>query len=258
MGAVFSTLMQLRRKSPASFLLAGMLMLYFAKRRRDVQRRRLQRKKQSQKEQSAISSRGMEKRSAKGKGRKRRDPKAMQKVFWRLWPFGKSAKELKETGGEAGAGRLELIAIFAVSMARTWHQNRMVYIKRDLMIATYKRDMDLFKGILFQTAWMSVLSSLIFATHRYLKERLTNVWREKLTAQLHRSYFKGMNYYKLSHLNKSEIDDVEERIVKDPRRFTKGLAAEMEKLSAAMTSGVWFTYKLFTISSLPYALSPLL
>ena len=98
----------------------------------------------------------------------------------------------------------------------------MVYIKRDLMIATYKRDMGLFKGILFQTAWMSVLSSLIFATHRYLKERLTNVWREKLTAQLHRSYFKGMNYYKLSHLNKSEIDDVEERIVKDPSTLYKG------------------------------------
>ena len=31
----------------------------------------------------------------------------------------------------------------------------------------------------------------------------------------------------------------------------------MEKMSAAMTSGIWFTYKLFTISTLPFALSPL-
>jgi ABC-type uncharacterized transport system fused permease/ATPase subunit len=58
-------------------------------------------------------------------------------------------------------------------------------------------------------------------------------------------------------MNKGAIADVEERITRDPRRFCKGLADEMEKLSAALTSGVWFTYKLTTISSLPYAVSPL-
>ena len=105
---------------------------------------------------------------------------------------------------------------------------------------------------------MSVVSSLIFATHRYLKERLGLLWRERLTRELHEKYFHAMTYYKVSHLNKSRITDVEERIVKDPRRFTKALADEMEKISAAMTSGVWFTYKLTAITSLPFAISPLL
>ena len=140
---------------------------------------------------------------------------------------------------------------------RTWHVNRMVYVKRDLMLATYKRNLDLFRRVIVETVLMSVASSLIYATHRYLKERLSLIWREKLTKQLHRKYFTRMNYYRLSHLNRGEIADVEERMVKDPRRFCKSLAEEMEKASAAVTSGVWFTYKLTTISSLPFALAPL-
>ena len=124
---------------------------------------------------------------------------------------------------------------------RTWHVNRMVYVKRDLMLATYKRNVSLFRRVIFETVIMSLLSSLIYATHRYLKERLSLIWREKLTKQLHEKYFTSMNYYRLSHLNRGEIADVEERIVKDPRRFCKSLAEEMEKASAAVTSGLWFT-----------------
>lgn len=141
-------------------------------------------------------------------------------------------------------GRAEIATIFLVSVLRTWHVDRMVYVKRDLMLATYRRDAALFRRVILETARMSVVSSLIFAAHRYLKERLSLLWREKLTKQLHRKYFRSMAYYKLSHLNQGAIGDVEERIVKDPRRFTKALADEMEKLSAALTSGLWFTFAL--------------
>jgi ABC-type uncharacterized transport system fused permease/ATPase subunit len=116
----------------------------------------------------------------------------------------------------------------------------------------------MFKAVMFETVWMSVVASGIYATHKYLKERLSLIWREKLTKQLHQKYFSSMNYYRLSHLNRSEIADVEERMVKDPRRFCKSLAEEMEKASAAMTSGIWFTYKLTTISSFPFAVAPLI
>jgi len=190
-----------------------------------------------------------------GKPKKRRqDP--MAQIIKLLWPFGKSKKQLS-TDPDGKAGQLELLAIFAVSVLRTWHSNRMVFVKRNLMAATYSRDVAAFKGVISETVILSFLSSLIFATHRYLKERLALVWREKLTRKLHRQYFHAMNYYKISHLNESKIADVEERITRDPRRFCKALADEMEKLSAALTSGVWFTYKLTTISSLPYAMSPL-
>ena len=80
-------------------------------------------------------------------------------------------------------------------------------------------------------------ASAIFSCHRYLKERLASLWREKLTKQLHRRYFHAMGYYKLSHLNNQAIPDVSERMVKDPRRFTKALADEVEKISAGITSG---------------------
>ena len=189
----------------------------------------------------------------KKKGRKN----PMTQIFWLLWPFNKSKKDLANDP-DATAGQLELVAIFTISVLRTWHQNRMVYIKRDLMEATYKRNNTMFSRIIQETVVLSVLSSMIFAAHRYLKERLTLVWREKLTKQLHRRYFHAMNYYKISHLNQSKINDVEERMTKDPRRFCKGLADEMEKASAAVTSGIWFTYKLTTISSFPYAVSPLI
>ena len=56
-------------------------------------------------------------------------------IFWRLWPFkfGKVAAE----DPDAFLGAKELIAIFLVSVLRTWHQDRIVYIKRDLLLATY-------------------------------------------------------------------------------------------------------------------------
>ena len=174
-----------------------------------------------------------------------------------MWPFNKSKKQIK-ADPYATSGRFELIAIMGFSVLRTWHVNRMVYVKRDLMLSTYQRSFDTFKQVMFETVWMSIVASGIYATHKYLKERLSLIWREKLTKQLHQKYFTRMNYYRLSHLNRNEIGDVEERMVKDPRRFCKSLAEEMEKASAAMTSGLWFTYKLFTISSLPYALSPIM
>lgn len=216
-----------------------------------LQRRRAQLRRGADKARDGAGSAG-----SAGAERKPRGPDPMLQIFWRLWPFFKSGKELREDP-DARAGGVELVAIFLVSVLRTWHQNRMVYVKRDLMTATYHRDQSMFMGIIRETVVLSVLSSAIFAVHRYLKERLTLVWREKITRQLHRRYFHNMNYYKISHMNKQAISDVEERITRDPRRFCKGLADEMEKLSAALTSGVWFTYKLTTISSLPYAVSPL-
>ena len=51
---------------------------------------------------------------------------------------GKSKKQLS-TDPDGKAGQLELLAIFAVSVLRTWHSNRMVFVKRNLMAATYSR-----------------------------------------------------------------------------------------------------------------------
>ena len=183
------------------------------------------------------------------KKKKSGDP--MLRIFWLLFPFFKK-------NGEESAGRLELICIFIVSCLRTWHSDRMVYIKRDLMSATYMRDNQGFKQVMYQTVILSCLSSVIFSLHRYLKDRLTLVWRIQLTRQLHERFFYDHGYYKISHLNENNIPDVEERITRDPRRFSKGLADEMEKLSAAATSGLWFTYRLTRITSLPYAISPLI
>ena len=87
---------------------------------------------------------------------------------------------------DASVGRMELVLIFLVSVMRTWHQNRMVYIKRDLMEATYKRNTTMFKAVMYETVVLSLVSSGIFAFHRFLKERLAMLWREKLTGQLHR------------------------------------------------------------------------
>lgn len=189
-------------------------------------------------------------KDASGGGKKKRvDP--MARVFWILFPFFKKKHEEQ-------AGKYELIFIFLVSCLRTWHSDRMVYVKRDLMSATYLRDASAFRQVMWQTVILSGLSSVIFSLHRYLKDRLTLVWRIQLTKQLHERFFFDHGFYKVSHLNKNKIPDVEERITRDPRRFSKGLADEMEKLSAAATSGLWFTYRLTTITSLPYAVSPLI
>jgi len=220
-----------------------------------LQQQQLKMKKAAKRKKGSDEEGKKGKRKNKGSGKGGKDP--MMEIFWRLWPFGHDAKALKNDP-DAKTGQMELIAIFAMSVLRTWHQNRMVYVKRDLMQATYQRNQEQFRSVIKQTVFLSILSSIIFATHRFLKERLTLVWRVKLTKQLHRQFFRNMMYYKISHMNQNEIADVEERITKDPRRFCKGLADEMEKLSASLTSGIFFTYKLSTISSPLYAVSPLI
>eukprot|EP00941_MAST-03F_sp_MAST-3F-sp1_P006281 g6281.t1 len=271
MGAVLSKLFSGRGRSryilPAA-LIALLTYYYRARSKRLQQAARKVKQKQLEKEKKALQERvdrnpvsedgkaaAKELKALSLREKRRKGPDPMYTIFKRLWPFGKGSKNRQP---DARAGRLELLAIFAVSIVRTWHQNRMVYIKASLMLATYRRDTRLFQRVILETAGLSLLSSVIFALHRFLKERLTLVWRTKLTRQLHREYFSDQCYYKLSHLNERKITDVEERITRDTRRFSKALADEMEKFSAAATSGVWFTYKLTQITSLPYALSPLM
>jgi ABC-type uncharacterized transport system fused permease/ATPase subunit len=246
MGAQFSALTRTRGAIPI-FLALGLYA--WVRRKENAKKRRALKKKRAA---QAIAD---AKAGKPPKKTRRKD--GLQYLFRKLWPFGKSSKQLTDDS-TATAGRFELLAIMAFSVLRTWHINRRVYVKRDLMLSTYERSLDKFKAVLFETVWMSVVASGIYATHKYLKERLSLIWREKLTKQLHQKYFTRMNYYRLSHLNRNEIGDVEERMVKDPRRFCKSLAEEMEKASAAMTSGLWFTYKLTTIASFPYAVSPLI
>jgi hypothetical protein len=109
-------------------------------------------------------------RSSSKSSKNKKNP--MLQVFWLLWPFNKSKSEIQQDP-DATVGQFELVAIFAISVLRTWHQNRMVYIKRDLMEATYKRNNQMFSNIIRETVLLSILSSMIFAAHRYLKERLT-------------------------------------------------------------------------------------
>ena len=213
MGGVLSRIRSDRRLQ----LLAAFGVIYLAKVRYDAAQRRARKKAERKAKEAAEEGKG----GGKPKKKKRVNTmKAMSKLAWQLFPFGKSKKQIA-ADPTAGVGKLEILAILAVSVLRTWHQDRTVYIKRDLMKTTFTRDWGAFRGIMVETAIMSLVSSLIFATHRFLKERLALLWREKLTRQLHSKYFKGMNYYKLSHLNQSQISDVEERIVKDPRRFCK-------------------------------------
>ena len=213
MGGVLSRIRKDRRLQ----LLAAFGVIYLAKVRYDAAQRRARKKAERKAKAAAEEGKG----GGKPKKKKRVNTmKAMSKLAWQLFPFGKSKKQVA-ADPTAGVGKLEILAILAVSVLRTWHQDRTVYIKRDLMKTTFTRDWGAFRGIMVETAIMSLVSSLIFATHRFLKERLALLWREKLTRQLHSKYFKGMNYYKLSHLNQSQISDVEERIVKDPRRFCK-------------------------------------
>ena len=86
-----------------------------------------------------------------GKPPRKKKPKGgLMKLFKRLFPFGLSAKRLKNDP-TATAGRFELFAIMIMSILRTWHVNRMVYVKRDLMLSTYNRNIDMFKQVMFET-----------------------------------------------------------------------------------------------------------
>ncbi len=111
-----------RRKVAALALLGGGAALYY---------------RQQQAAKRAAAKRRKEKEAAGGSGaaakKSRQDP--MVQIIRLLWPFGKGKRAMAKDP-DANVGRSELIAIFLVSCLRTWHQNRMVFVKRNLMSAT--------------------------------------------------------------------------------------------------------------------------
>ena len=90
------------------------------------------------------------------------------------------------------------------------------------------------------------IAVVISSTRDLLRRRLTVIWRGRLTKQLHDKYMSAMTYYKVSHLNRGRIKDVEQRITREPNVFAKKMAAEAWELCTAFTGGVYFTYRLIT------------
>ena len=125
LGSAITAMTQLspstRRKVAAAVLLGGGAALYF----RQQAAKRAAAKRRKEKEAAGGSSAAPKK--------SRQDP--MVQIIKLLWPFGKGKRAIAKDP-DANVGRSELIAIFLVSCLRTWHQNRMVFVKRDLMSAT--------------------------------------------------------------------------------------------------------------------------
>lgn len=103
-----------------------------------------------------------EKQNVRNKSSSKKKVNPIYTVFWKLWPFqtfsGKQTETSKFDQEDATLGRMEVILIFLVSCMRTWHQNRMVYVKRDLMTVTFTRNLSAFRKLLFDAGWMKFVS----------------------------------------------------------------------------------------------------
>jgi ABC-type uncharacterized transport system fused permease/ATPase subunit len=117
--------------------------------------------------------------------------------------------------------------------------------------------------------WLKALAKFPFATlamalltqtTKYLQARVSLLWRRAATRRLLRSYFAGMNYYKLLHHSTLRIDDPDVRMCSDMQSacdaltgvFVSGLAGLTMSLSS--TSALYKRRGLVAIV-LPYLYS---
>ncbi|CAI5535931.1 unnamed protein product [Closterium sp. Naga37s-1] len=152
--------------------------------------------------------------------------------------------------GEKGWQRLAALA--AIAVVRTVLSNRLARVQGLLFRSTFLRNVPQFTRLITENLLLCLAHSLIFSSSKFLTGSLSLQWRSLLTAAIHKLYFKGMVYYRMSHVDK-RVDSAEQRIVSDVPHICNELADLLHDLLVAATDATFYTYSLTTYTHPKYA-----
>ncbi|GJP52743.1 hypothetical protein CLOM_g11828 [Closterium sp. NIES-68] len=152
--------------------------------------------------------------------------------------------------GEKGWQRLAALA--AIAVVRTVLSNRLARVQGLLFRSTFLRNVPAFTRLITENLLLCLAHSLIFSSSKFLTGSLSLQWRALLTAAIHKLYFKGMVYYRMSHVDK-RVESAEQRIVSDVPHICNELADLLHDLLVAATDATFYTYSLTTYTHPKYA-----
>ena len=150
-----------------------------------------------------------------------------------------------------GLGYIAIMASLAVF--RIFVHSRSMYIHRDIVSAIHTRDLARF--------WRVILANLGFgvgqAIHRqglgYFSGLLFEVFRRRLTARMHATYFRSATFYQLSQISHCDVD---ERISEDCKVLCRTFADLHRQMLNSLCTTVYFTTFLASYSGWLYAAAP--
>lgn len=112
------------------------------------------------------------------------------------------------------------LGIIFVRMGVTTLQQNM---SRKMVGSMYLRDGRTFVVDLAKQMAVSLLACCVSATSFWFRRRTEIAWRNKLTRELHSSYFKEMVYFRQALTPGDQIEDPGQRIVRDVTMMTQNL-----------------------------------
>lgn len=114
--------------------------------------------------------------------------------------------------------RVLLITLLFLSFAVAGVQVVMSYVGRDFMTALTLKDQPTFMKNLWLYLGVFAFAVPLGVFYRYAEERLALLWRQWMSHQLLKRYFKNRAYYQLR--STVEVDNPDQRIAEDVKNFT--------------------------------------
>ncbi|XP_072349562.1 lysosomal cobalamin transporter ABCD4 isoform X1 [Scyliorhinus torazame] len=107
-----------------------------------------------------------------------------------------------------------------------------------------EKDLVGFRNITVVAICLIVANSVLKSFDQFISSLMYVRWRQSLTMDLHKSYFKRKVYYALNVLH-DELDNPDQRISQDVERFCKGMSTMASKLIISPFTLSYYTYQCF-------------
>ncbi|XP_041070504.1 ATP-binding cassette sub-family D member 4 isoform X1 [Carcharodon carcharias] len=107
-----------------------------------------------------------------------------------------------------------------------------------------EKDMVGFRKVTIIAICLIMANSLLKSFDQFISSLMYVRWRQSLTLDLHKSYFKRKIYYALNVLH-DELDNPDQRISQDVERFCKGMSTMASNLIISPFTLGYYTYQCF-------------
>jgi ABC-type uncharacterized transport system fused permease/ATPase subunit len=139
-----------------------------------------------------------------------------------------------------------LSALAGCVVMRTVLSDRIANLNGQTVFYIINQDRSGFYKLMVISLFQSGASSVIASSLKYLTDKLALGWRERLTNQLLKLYFKKDTFYRSVHIQ--HLRDVDQRITRDVERWCDDLAALVPCAIKPVLDAAWYSSRVYKLT----------